>query len=117
LAALLVSVEREDRMTVELDVFSGRPNPRWTLTDAEAAQIEERLRNLPSAVELVDEPLGYRGFILIDGQRRIVVGSDVVHVEQGEQAQNYRDAKGLEKYLQGLARERGYGELLEAAGP
>ena len=30
-------------MRVELDVYSGRPNPRWELTDQQAAELLTRL--------------------------------------------------------------------------
>ncbi len=31
-------------VVVELDVFSGRPNPTWTRTPAEAAELDRRIR-------------------------------------------------------------------------
>src|SRR4051812_36485861 len=36
---------------VELDIFSGRPNPRWSLSAAEEAELVERLldRSVPMA--------------------------------------------------------------------
>ncbi len=33
-------------VTVELDVYSGRPNPTWTLTAHEAAELIQRLQKL-----------------------------------------------------------------------
>ncbi|MFF2267342.1 hypothetical protein ACFVTZ_03690 [Cellulosimicrobium cellulans] len=52
---------------VELDIFSGRPNPRWILTpqqeDNLLARIEGEAVTLGS-VDTVEEKLGYRGFIL-----------------------------------------------------
>jgi hypothetical protein len=52
---------------VELDIFSGRPNPRWTLDGREEAELIERL--LDRTVPIVapsdsDGHLGYRGFIV-----------------------------------------------------
>lgn len=101
-----------ERMTVELDVFSGRPNPKWTLTEGEAVQVEERLRDLPQASEAKQPGLGYRGFVLMKGKRRVVVGSGVVRTEEAGQSRTYRDSKGLEGYLLGLARAQGYGKAL-----
>jgi hypothetical protein len=52
---------------VELDIFSGRPNPRWTLDGREEAELIERM--LDRTVAFVapsdtDGYLGYRGFVL-----------------------------------------------------
>ncbi|NGZ10877.1 MAG: hypothetical protein CV088_16070 [Nitrospira sp. LK70] len=53
-------------MEVELDVFSGRPNPRWQLSPEQARDF---LRNLKSLVPAAAswpyaEKLGYRGLIV-----------------------------------------------------
>lgn len=103
-------------MTVELDVFSGRPNPQWTLTQTEAARVEELLQDLPPAEKAVEPALGYRGFVMTAGKRRITVGKGVVHLE-GEQTRTQQDAKGLEAYLQQLAREHGYEKWIESQHP
>lgn len=55
-------------MLVELDVFSGKPNPRWEL-DAPAAQALRQLlsRLKPSSRASAEPPgLGYRGFRISD---------------------------------------------------
>ncbi|HKO55472.1 MAG TPA: hypothetical protein VJ276_06300 [Thermoanaerobaculia bacterium] len=55
-------------MLVELDVFSGRPNPQWQLGKPESA----RLVHLIDSLEPADGPppapagLGYRGFRIRD---------------------------------------------------
>lgn len=52
---------------VELDIFSGRPNPRWTLSAGEEAELLTRLldRSVPLApITITDGKLGYRGFIV-----------------------------------------------------
>jgi hypothetical protein len=50
---------------IELDIFSGRPNPRWTLDAAESKEFLTRLldRTVPMAPITSREGLGYRGFI------------------------------------------------------
>jgi hypothetical protein len=53
--------------SVELDVFSGRPNPTWNLTESQCAEIEQNIAQLPEAVgKSVPSPpaLGYRGLII-----------------------------------------------------
>ena len=102
-------------MTVELDVFSGRPNPQWALTEQETARVEELLRDLPSEPGASTESaLGFRGFILSDGKRRVTVGGGFVRFEEGADKPVRRDANGLEKYLRELANARGYGALLSS---
>jgi hypothetical protein len=60
------------RAEVELDIFSGRPNPTWILTDAETESVVERLDGAPR-LSATDMPghLGYRGFVV-----RVTQGSD-----------------------------------------
>jgi hypothetical protein len=49
---------------VTLDVFSGRPDPNWSLTAVQEAELTRRLAVLPTVARRPqqDEPLGYRGF-------------------------------------------------------
>ncbi len=55
-------------VTVTLDVFSGRPNPSWTLDDEEASQLLDRIHAIeqrtPLKVPGAAGQLGYRGFSL-----------------------------------------------------
>lgn len=52
-------------MLIELDIFSGRPNPSWTLDEGSSrrlAQLQEALA--ATAREIAELPaLGYRGFV------------------------------------------------------
>ena len=52
-------------MIVELDVFSGRPNPRWQLDETRAREVAEQHQRLAATAEQPSEPpgLGYRGFV------------------------------------------------------
>jgi hypothetical protein len=65
---------------VELDVFSGRPNPRWVLTPAESRQLTGRVRDGTAPVVPVSMDagnLGYRGFIVrASGTEAVNLGSD-----------------------------------------
>jgi hypothetical protein len=50
---------------VELDVFSGRPNPTWMLTAAETKTFRDMVAALPSRGTLtLPDPLGYRGLLV-----------------------------------------------------
>jgi hypothetical protein len=55
-------------MEVEADIFSGRPNPRWTLDEASTAVVAAMLGALPPAAHPAAAPqaLGYRGMVLRD---------------------------------------------------
>ncbi len=49
-------------MQVEIDLFSGRPNPVWDLTAAEVPALRARLEALPAAAPAtLPDRLGYRG--------------------------------------------------------
>jgi hypothetical protein len=65
-------------MFVELDVFSGRPNPRWELDEQRTQELRQLVRRLTPAREAAPEPpgLGYRGFVYSDagGQVRVYRG-------------------------------------------
>ena len=51
---------------VELDIFSGVPNPTWMLTFSEASDLTSRISRLDPTEETGQRPenLGYRGFIV-----------------------------------------------------
>jgi hypothetical protein len=50
---------------VELDIFSGRPNPVWELGEAEVRELESRIERATPSQEIIALPgLGYRGFVL-----------------------------------------------------
>ncbi|MEX2981813.1 hypothetical protein [Streptomyces sp. C36] len=59
-------------MLVELDLFSGRPAPRWRLDPGAAEEFRTLTAALPPArtAPQPQEPgLGYRGFVVTDGDK------------------------------------------------
>ena len=54
------------QVRVELDVYSGRPNPTWPLSEDQAQEFLARLAALPVAQQSGEfyDGLGYRGFIV-----------------------------------------------------
>ena len=60
-------------MLVELDVFSGRPNPRWELDEPSSRQLRQLEGRLTTSRDAAPEPpgLGYRGFVYSDAGRRV----------------------------------------------
>ena len=66
------STEPQGGVPVELDIFSGRENPRWVLDRTGSDRLRELHRRLRSGQPSTDEPpgLGYRGFRYeLDGRR------------------------------------------------
>ena len=52
-------------MIVTLDIFSGRPNPSWTLSEGEQKQLLDRVTGRAVApVEAAEFALGYRGLVV-----------------------------------------------------
>lgn len=64
-----------NRLLVELDVFSGRPNPRWELDEQSSQQLGRLQGRLTSTRQAPPEPpgLGYRGFVYSDGSGQVRV--------------------------------------------
>jgi hypothetical protein len=108
--------------TVELDAFSGRPNPRWQLTAGEARDLSARLSELERAdgATLPDVGLGYRGFYVhnVGGERIYYITHGLVAFVRGDQTRAvYRDGRGAEAALKAQARARGFGGVFRAPAP
>jgi hypothetical protein len=60
------ATQKSSGSTVELDVFSGVPNPTWMLSVPEASELTSRIARLASTEATGRRPgdLGYRGFIV-----------------------------------------------------
>jgi hypothetical protein len=74
---------------VEVDVFSGRPNPSWIFTKEDEAKLIALIYSLPATdtIKFHEEKLGFRGFIIdginlnnIDSNTHITVINDIVSV-------------------------------------
>lgn len=69
------------RVEVELDIFSGNPNPTWILSPQEGVVFVQRLAALPPApAKNLSTHLGYRGFIV-----QVAKGTEqsLVHIQNG----------------------------------
>lgn len=107
------------KISVELDIFSGRQNPSWELLEKEATEMAGRMKNLPSAPLPPDIPgLGYRGFIISNPGKiaglpvQIRVYSGVLIVTEKETSNYYNDVNNIESWLIGKAREHDYGDII-----
>ncbi len=102
-----------------LDIFSGRPNPRWTLSDEQVNDLQARLRTLPEASPVAPPGLGYRGFLVtnpsnddrLPGQLRAF--ASVVAITTAQATNYYQDANNIEEWLIEQARSREHGEVID----
>lgn len=109
------------RIEVELDIFSGMPNPTWTLTDTEADSFTKQLAAAsPTAAAELHGNLGYRGFIVqmtrgADTQA-IRVQNGTIHISQAAASVYARDEdRKLEQWLLDTARPYIKDELFQMA--
>jgi hypothetical protein len=106
-------------MRIELDVFSGRPNPSWQMTAEESAEFRHRTSSLPKTEKLSDEGgLGYRGFVISDSGKAVGTPSNirvykgVLTINGDGTEDHYNDVNGVEQLLLRQAHNHGYGELV-----
>ncbi|MEG4092531.1 hypothetical protein [Microcoleus sp. Pol12B4] len=98
----------DKKMQVEVDMFSGRPNPHWELTVQESQQFTQRLQSLSThqGEGAVNEGLGYRGLIVresgeeVEGDREIVISNGLIVARRKGKSQQFTDKnRTLEKWL------------------
>jgi hypothetical protein len=102
-----------DEAEVELDIFSGRPNPRWSLSGRGVRDLEERLERLEPVQ--ADEPraLGYRGFVIRSkSEVQVRAFNSVLILTDARGKSSFRDGAGLEERLLEQADEHGFGDLI-----
>jgi hypothetical protein len=108
-------------VTVELRVFSGRPNPRWELATDEAKHLTKLVDESRGKEEANPPPeggLGYSGFALWRGSARgeeppVVVYRGVISEGARARAKHWSDNSGIEEWLIEHARSRGHGDVLD----
>jgi hypothetical protein len=112
-------------LTVRLLIFSGRPDPEWELDAADMKELLEGVQAIAAGEEANAPPiggLGYRGFLLQGPamselrSEAVTVFRGVVTLLRGQKGTHRRDTGELERILLRQARDRGYGDALDAAG-
>jgi hypothetical protein len=101
---------------VTLGIYSGRPDPSWTLAEDEAATLETLLAALPTAVGLPPTGgLGYHGFTIARAAGTVVAYRGAVAAPgEGERPFLADPARTVERYLARTARPHATGiELAE----
>lgn len=110
---------KEANMRIEIDVYSGRPNPTFELSEPLRGELARMLRDLPRAKRPPPEGgLGYRGFVVTTTDSaevglppRIRVFDGLVIVESDKTTEAYADRNGAEAWLKQQAGSAGYGAL------
>ena len=102
------SPEPSGPMVVTLGIYSGRPDPSWTLTPSEAAGLEAVLAPLRV---VTDAPpaggLGYRGYTITTPARTLVAfGGAIAAPGQGPRAMKLDPTLSVERYLLETSRSR-----------
>jgi hypothetical protein len=95
-------------MRVELDIFSGRPNPSWELTPAESGEFWRKFAALPEerSVRSLRQNLGYRGVIVSPreagegGWEQVIISGGLAQRENSQGIQTFADKeRALERWL------------------
>ena len=111
-------------LTVRLQIYSGRPDPEWTLEPDAADEVARQVRQAMSAAPGQAPPeggLGYRGFRITGGEAfglpsELAAFRGVVSEVTGKRTRHWPDTAGLERSLIEDARKRGFAEVLDALG-
>jgi len=104
-----------------LHIFSGRPDPRWVLSDAQVAELKAKLDSLPPRKSKTPPGLGYRGVRVINVSKvpiipeRIIAYSGVLAITNNGMTSYHEDVNNIEEILLKQAREKGYGEIIDEA--
>lgn len=111
----MISTSAGANMEVEVDVFSGRPNPYWNLTADEAKEFVELFQALPEyqGEGSLRDGLGYRGLIVTElgdpmkEYNEIVISYGIVLARGNEESKQFTDQdRRLEKWLFQTGREK-----------
>ena len=115
------AMENKQKLTVTVEVFSGRPNPTFEITDpGDIGRLRESLKTLPALAMTEKEGsefsrLGYRGIIITNSNgikgipmyAQFLGGKVKVLGAEGKAANFFKDTADLEKYYLNLAKTRG----------
>lgn len=89
-------------VTVTCDVFSGRPNPRWTLDEPQIVQLAGKVQRAVAAPRLppqqLPDGLGYRGLIVESDDPRVPSFRVYRHILARDDA-TFHAADDIESFL------------------
>ena len=104
-AGITLTSDELTGIQVEMMVFSGRVNPRWSLTAQEQARVHDLLvQAAPGAGQTIEGQLGYTGFNLTfqtaTERIKLWVYDGVIRYDDSKRVAFYQDdRRGLERFL------------------
>ena len=117
-----IPVRGAPEMRVELQVYSGRPNPAWDLSAQDVAEVARRMADLPrSRQPFVEGSLGYGGFVIQNPKNAAGLPTKIkvfngIGIPEERDIAVYQDVHDLEGWLLKEARQHGYGAILSEVG-
>lgn len=109
------------KVSVVLDVFSGRPNPSWELDPSESGELLQQLSPLPETDKnksVFNDGLGYRGFVIsVTGADAATSLPATIRVYKGFVLMNekvFSDQHSVEKKLMEQGRNKGFAHIIES---
>lgn len=111
-------IRKEMKVEVMLDIFSGRPNPRWELSEEQIEELKMKLDALPAGTKKKPPVLGYRGIRVLNVSRieglpeRIKAYNGVLAINERKETDYYEDVNNIEDWLLNQARKEGYDEAI-----
>jgi hypothetical protein len=121
IACTSYKTKQEMKISIELDVFSGRPNPSWELNPSESGELLKELSPLPEVdknkAEFFDG-LGYRGFIIsVQAADKATSSPAIYRIYKGfilSDDKIFSDKNSVEKKLMEQGRKKGFGDLIDS---
>ena len=109
----------ELKIEVMLDIFSGRPNPKWTLSSKQVDELKAKLDKLPMAKPVMPLGLGYRGVVVTNLSKeqsipeQIKVYNSILAVVETGGTSYYKDINNIEEWFLGQAYKLGYEDVIK----
>ena len=109
-------------MRVELQVYSGRPNPSWDLSAQDVAELARRMADLPRSHQpFVEGGLGYGGFVIWNPENAAGLPTTIkvfnaIGIPEAAGIAAYHDVHDIEGWLLEQARQHGHGAILSEVG-
>ncbi len=106
-----------------LDIYSGKQDPYWKLTDEQIQQLKTKLKDLPETEMFIPEEYEHHGFRIYNKDkiqqlpRRIEVFHNVVSYLKEHKIVYFEDINNIEDWLFNLAIEQGYGDVVKKVRP
>lgn len=106
------------RIRIILDIFSGRPNPEWELSEGDTKILKEKLIDLPVAKSQNYNILGYRGIIIHNPDRvmdlpenlRIFNGTIIRRVDK--ESVYHEDKNNIEEWILSQEKAQEFKEVI-----